>query len=97
MNGRTLKRPAAMFNPPWWLWVMLAGVSYFLLKDVAPDVLRKAGSGGLADFVTYLAPLVTIAFLLLAAFRLYADDAAPEQPGEPDDAAGTGPDRTDRD
>ena len=90
------KRPAATFNPPWWLWVMLAVISYYLLKNVAPDMLRMAGFSGLAGFPGHLAPLAAIVFLLCAAFRLYADDDTPEDPEDPGDTAGPGPDRADR-
>jgi hypothetical protein len=76
------KKPSAIAGIPWWLGVLLAIASYYLLKHLAPDLAQKAGYPGVADFLTYLAPLVTIAFLLLAATLLYANDGEKPSPGE---------------
>ncbi len=97
MSKQTPQRPVAMPAPPWWLCAMLAIVSYFLLKYVVPEMARSAGFIGLADFLTYLAPLVTIAFLLIAASRLYAVEDAEDVTEEPGDEAGADSDQADRD
>jgi hypothetical protein len=83
MNDPTPRRPAALPSLPWWLHVILAIASYYLLKHVAPEIIRMAGYAGFAGFMAYLAPLVTIAFLLLAASSLYATDDADEKEEEP--------------
>ncbi len=74
MSSPVSKHPSAIARIPWWLSVLLAIASYVLLKHLAPELAQSAGYPRLAGFLVYLAPLITIAFLLLAATLLYAGD-----------------------
>ena len=60
---------------PWWLSVLLAILSYSLLKYLAPLLQSSGGTiKDIALFAPRLAPLAAIFFLLLAAIRLYDSD-----------------------
>lgn len=89
MNRSASKQPSAGARIPWWLSVLLAIASYFLLKHLAPDLAQSAGYAGLAGFFVYLAPLITIAFLLQAATLLYAGDEKSHSSAEQNDDTGT--------
>lgn len=87
MSSPASKQPSARARIPWWLAVLLAIASYVLLKHLAPDFAQSAGYPRLAEFFVYLAPLITIAFLLLAATLLYAGDSqSRSSAGEKDDS-----------
>ena len=88
MNSPASKQPPASARIPWWLCVLLAIASHILLKHLAPDFAQSAGYPRLAGFFVYLAPLVTIAFLLLAATQLYAGDSQGQSPAEEKDGSG---------
>lgn len=75
MSSPVSKLPSTTARIPWWLSVLLAIASYVLLKHLAPELVQAAGYPRLAGFLVYLAPLITIAFLLLAATQLYAGDS----------------------
>jgi len=60
---------------PWWLSVLLAILSYSLLKYLVPQLQFPGGTiKNMALFAPRLAPLAAIFFLLLAAIRLYDSD-----------------------
>lgn len=65
---------------PWWLYVLLAGAAYVLLKHVAPEQAAAAGHAALGDLCALLAPIITIGCLLLAAARLYDGDGQDQVP-----------------
>ena len=60
---------------PWWLSVLLAIFSYYLLKYFAPQLqFTNHTFQNLAMAAPGLAPIAAILFLLLAAIRLYDSD-----------------------
>lgn len=91
MSSPASTQPSASARIPWWLCVLLAIASHVLLKHFAPDFAQSAGYPRLAGFFVYLAPLVTIAFLLLAATLLYTGDSQSQSPAEEKDDSGKTP------
>lgn len=70
---------------PWWMSILLAIISYYCLKYLAPQL--QFTSKTLQNFAAAapgLAPIAAIVFLLLAAFRLYDkdDEKSTEEPDE---------------
>lgn len=60
---------------PWWLYLLFAIISYCSLYYLLPS-LAIAGTpiGKLLQMAPQAAPIVAVAFLLLAANALYKDD-----------------------
>ena len=70
---------------PWWMSILLAIISYYCLKYLAPQL--QFTSKTLQNFAVAapgLAPIAAVVFLLLAAFRLYDKDEE-ESTEEPDE------------
>ena len=60
---------------PWWAYILLATLSYYSLKYIAPQLqFSNETLQNLATAAPGLAPLTAIIFLLLAAFKLYDSD-----------------------
>jgi hypothetical protein len=70
---------------PWWVSVLLAIMSYYSLKYLAPQLQFTSKTlQNLATAAPGLAPIAAVVFLLLAAFRLYDtnDDQSTEESDE---------------
>lgn len=63
--------PPSLAWIPWWLSVIMAIAGYLFLKYLGPQLAISAGLTQLAGFLPQTAPLVAIAFLLVAAKQLY--------------------------
>jgi hypothetical protein len=69
---------------PWWLHLLVAILSYSLLKYILPALASdQAGRERFAEVGGQVAPIIAIIFLLLAANALYKD--APEKKKEMED------------
>ncbi len=89
-TGQVSSKPPVHF--PWWISVLFAIGSYYLLKYVVPNL--TPGNTTLQKLVQAapaFAPLATIPFLLLAAKQLYDTDIKKEEPEQPEGDAEEGP------
>ncbi|MGW8195178.1 MAG: hypothetical protein ACWGOX_13035 [Desulforhopalus sp.] len=77
MNNHNANQRPFLRPMPWWMSVVMAAVSYCGLKYIVPAL--RLESPALQEFskaAPTFAPLVAIAFLLLAAKKLYDKDRA---------------------
>ncbi len=77
-------RPVNTRRIPWWGHLLLAILSYSLLRFGAPALSGDA-DGFWADLAGTAAPIAAIGFLLLAANSVYANDP-PQKKRDNDDA-----------
>ncbi len=91
MNTKNSKKTTFQ-KIPWWLYLLLAIASYCTLTYFLPS-LKTAEStiDKLLDIAPKAAPIISIAFLLLAANALYRDDPPGETSNEEDTPDKGGP------
>jgi len=70
---------------PWWLSIIIAATSYYLLKYLIPGLVPETSAMyKLSQAAPTIAPIITIVFLLLGAKQLY--DPVPGQEEATDSA-----------
>lgn len=74
MNQEISKKPLLQIIP-WWLYLLIAILSYCSLSYLLPSLgTAETPLGKLLQMAPQAAPIVAVAFLLLAANALYKDD-----------------------
>lgn len=77
---------------PWWLYLLIAILSYTLFKFVIPTLASdQAGRERLAEAGGLAAPIVAIVFLLLAANALYKNVPSSKEESENEQTEDTPP------
>jgi hypothetical protein len=68
---------------PWWIYILIAAVVYIGLTYLVPALpAENRRITALLHAAPKLAPIITIAFLLLGAKALYQDPGKKAKPGE---------------
>ncbi|MBB5347079.1 hypothetical protein JWG42_06365 [Desulfoprunum benzoelyticum] len=86
MSGSSRGLASLCSRISWWGYVLMAIISYAVVKHVAPGLAVAAGYAAMSGFFALLAPIITIGFLLLAAARLYDDGQGQVPPPGPEQA-----------
>ncbi len=82
---KELPDPRSSHRLPWWIHILLAIGSYYMLKYVVPGLhLTNPTFQKLTQAAPTFAPLASILFLLLAAKRLYDIDRGEEESNQAD-------------
>ena len=68
---------------PWWLSIIIAAASYYLLKYLIPGLVPETSAMyKLSQTAPTIAPIISIVFLLLGAKQLYDPVPGQEEPIE---------------
>lgn len=74
---------------PWWIFLLLAVISYYMLKYVPPMLLKNyPGLEAVFSLMQKAAPIAALGLLLVAANALYSD-SPPVKDSENDDSTPT--------